>query len=286
MTRRALLLVLVLGFVASGCSLGPRETWAESMRRADRKGARTGVAKVHVTAALRVIETTIRVTPQALFSEMDGVVDFKHHRSELVARQPASRKGSRVVFDDLVMYLPRSDVSRGTSPQHWARYDFKKKPDPKIDANDRRLALGVLMSPATAGEILSGVLAGSIKRKDTTQEGGLAVTHYDAKLAPDAAVRELRSEERHDGILRVFSTLGELREVFPVRVWMDDQGYARRIELVLRQQKDRVNAFKLTLNYEFSDYGTNGRINVPQRSDTVTNKRFEDFVVEYIRVAT
>jgi hypothetical protein len=289
MTRRFLVVLALVGIVASGCTLGPRQTWADSIRHARRTAERSGGSKVHVDVKLRVIQTTIRVVPSPLFVTLDGVVDYKNRKSRLVATGGAGfAKRATVYYDDLVTFLQRSpsSIADHDPDRHWARFDFSDKPKPdKIDATDRLQSLGYVISPGLAVELLNGVLAGSLKQVGASQIDGEPVTEYYGKLAPDAVTRDLRKQERVDGITRMFKILGVSADLFPVHVWMDAKGLARKIEFSLKQQEDVVDQFRTTVVYTFSDYGPPPQIRLPERGDCVGHKRFVDFVGEYTRSA-
>lgn len=281
--RRAVLVVPVLLMLAQGCSLGPREDWAEAMRDAQ-DATRQRTAKVRMAADVKVIETVIRQEPEPLISRLEGTVDFGARRSRVVGTGP---RKPNVVFDDLVVFLPRSSTSIAGGTRRWARFDFEREPSEDIDDNDRRRAVGAgVISPAVATELLEGVLTGSIRRVGSESVGGARATHYRAKISQDAAAREVEDEDRREGIRRLFESLGVQEDLFPADVWIDEQGLARRISFVLRQQKDRVNAFELRLAWEFYEYGPPGaEIKLPARSDTIASDRFSEFIEEYIREA-
>src|SRR5437879_4294625 len=105
MTRRLLVVLTLLGIVVSGCSLGPREEWAKTMRDASEHAAKIGSSRVHVTVDVKVIQTTIRVVPSSLFATLDGVVDYKNRTNKLLAKSSYTPKGVPVYDDDLVTYL-------------------------------------------------------------------------------------------------------------------------------------------------------------------------------------
>jgi hypothetical protein len=282
--RRVAIAVCMLGLLASACSLGPKEQWSEQIQNAAEVAGRAGTARVRMNVALKVIETNIREEPHALFTDADGIVAFGERRAKVVVTKPAGRKGKAFVFDDMVAFFPRSASSIGRSGRHWARFDFERKPSVDIDTNDRRLAVGVaVVSPTLAVDLLKGVLTGSIERQGTEDLRGAPAVRYRGSLSQDAAVRELRDEERRTGILRLFETIGIQEDVFPVDVWMAPDGKVRAVQFVLVQQKDRVNAFRLTLRWDFSSYGLPARIELPRPSDTVRSGRFRRFVAEAIR---
>jgi hypothetical protein len=284
--RRAALGFLAVVLLVSSCSLGPREDWADAIHDAPDAAARAGAAKVHTTVAVKVIETNIRQDPKPLIPELDGVVDFRGRASQLAGRgQVVSGAKPAVIFDDLVAYLPRSAASTGRSRQHWARFDFEREPKVDLNDTDRRLAVGagVLISPALAVEVLEGVLTGSIERVGTEDVGGHQTTHYAGRVSQDAAAREVDDEDRREGALRAFASLGIREDIFPAEVWIDEQGRPRRIRFVMRQQKDRVNAFELRAAWEFSNYGVDAKIVLPGPADTVESRRMANFVVQFIR---
>jgi hypothetical protein len=288
MTRRLLVVLALVGIVASGCSLGPREEWAKTMRDAGETAMKAGAAKVHVTVTMKVIKTVIRQVPTPLFTSMDGIVNFKDRTNEVFAKGLATPKGSNVYFDDLVTYVPRSagSIADHDAKLHWARYDFKNKPTPdKIDATDKYAALGYAIAPTLAVELLQGVLAGSLKTVDTATMDGENVTEYSGKLAPDAATRDLRSQPRVDGITRMFKIIGQTQDLFAFRVWMDEKGLAKRIQFILKQQEDIVDQFRTTVDYTFTDFGPATAIAVPARSDCLGHRRFVDFAGEYTRAS-
>jgi hypothetical protein len=282
MKRPALILSAVL-LLASACSLGPRQDWADAIHDASKAAASSGAARVRVTTSIKVIETTIRVTPKPLFATLVGTADFTAHRGHVVAEQ-SGKVG--LFFDGLQAWASRSKASIGKSDKPWARFDFAREPSVDIDANDRRDALGAaVISPTLASDLLEGVLTGSIKNLGSETIDGAAVTKYAARLSQDAAVRDIRDDTRREGTLRVFETLGIRDDVFPVDVWLDGQGRPREIRFVVKQQKDRVNTFRTVFDWKFSDYGTGGGIELPARTDVITSRRFNDFVSEIVREA-
>jgi hypothetical protein len=241
--KRTLLVFLALLLVAPACSLGPREKWADAIHDAYEKGARSSTARVRMAVDVKVIETNIRQTPKPLIPRLEGVVDFDDRRARVAGA--GSTKPS-TIFDDLVLYLPRSAASIGTGgKQHWARFDFEREPSNDIDDTDRRLSVGAgMVSPAIATELLDGVLTGSIERVGTEQVVGTRTTHYRAKLSQDAASREIDDEDRRKGLLRLFETLAA---------------------------------------WEFYEYGATARVKVPARSDSLERRRFREFIVEFSR---
>ncbi len=282
--RRAVLGITSLCLLASACSLGPREQWADAMRDAYKTARRESTARVRAAVDVKVIETIIRQTPVALISRLEGVVDFRRHDAKLVG---TTKSKPSVVFDDLTTYLPRSASSRAAGgKQHWVAYDFTREPVVDVDDTDRRRAVGAgVISPALAVEVLKGALTGSIERIGVETVAGARATHYTTRFSQDSAAREVDDEDRREGLLRAFETLGVRDDVFRGEVWIDDSGLVRRILFILRQQKDRVNAFEMRAAWEYYDYGARVSIDPPARSDTNRSTRFRDFIEEFIREA-
>lgn len=279
--KRTLPLVLALVLLAFGCSLGPREDWAEAMRDAFATAREAGGAHVRQSVTVSVIETNIRQEPTPLIGRSDGTADFDERRASMVGT--GARK-TRVIYDDLAVFASRSKASAAMDKKAWARFDYENEPDEDIDDNDRRMAVGAgLISPVIGLEVLQGVLTGSIERAGTGQKAGAPTTRYTARIAPDAAITEIRDEDRKEGVERMFQTLGVQQDDFPVDVWLDADDHVRGLRFRMRQQKDRVNAFDMTVSWEFSDYGATEPIDVPPRDDTIRPDRFRDFVTEVIR---
>jgi hypothetical protein len=280
--KRSALVLLALVLLASGCSLGAREDWAEAMRDGFEKAAAKAPSTVKQSVAVEVIETTIRQSPKPLIERSTGVVDFSKRRARLV--ETAKRK-AEVVYDDLVVYAQRSESSIAGSKQDWARFDYEREPDVELDDNDRRLAVGAgLISPVLAVELLEGVLTGSIEQQGEGMKAGVSTTRYSGRLAPDTAVAKLDDEDRQEGAERMFATLGVQVDNFPVDVWLDADDNIRGVRYVIRQQKDRVNAFELTLSWEFPDTTPkDDTIAVPDDDATIRSDRFSEFVTELIR---
>jgi hypothetical protein len=282
--RRLILVLLCLVTLASACSLGPREDWAKAMRNAHKLAASDGGAHVRQSVTVKAIETNIRQEPQALIARSDGVVDFAHNRADL---KGTSGRKTDLVYDDLVAYGTRAPGTPGEKQKPWARFDYGREPSTDIDDNDRRMAVGAaLISPAIALEVLEGVLTGSIKEVGTGMKAGVETTHYTARLAPDAAIIEIRDEDRKEGVERMFQTLAVTADDFITDVWIDAQDRVRGLRFNLIQQKDRVNRFKTTVSWEFSDYAPVAPIEPPPGDETIRSDRFRDFVTELIREFT
>lgn len=281
MKRRLPVVLALLILLASGCSLGPREDWAEAMRDAFDTAREAGGAHVRQNVTVEIIETNIRQDPQPLIARSEGTADFDARRASMVGT--GARK-TRVVYDDLALFASRSKASAATDKKAWARFDYVNEPEEDIDDNDRRMSVGAgLISPVAALEVLQGVLTGSIKREGTGQKAGAEATRYSARIAPDAAIIEIRDEDRKEGIARMFQTLGIQQDDFPIDVWLDEDDLVRGLRFRMRQQKDRVNAFNMNVSWEFSDYGAAQPIDIPSRDDAIRPDRFRDFVTELIR---
>ena len=251
------------------------------MREAHKRAASVGGAHVKQIVTVKAVETNIRQEPTPLIARSDGVVDFAHKSADL---KGTSGRKTDVVYEDLVVYGTRSKGTPGGKSKPWARFDYGHEPKDDIDDNDRRMAVGAgLISPAIALEVLEGVLTGSIKEVGTGQKAGAQTTHYTARLAPDASIIEIRNEDRKEGVERMFQTLAVTAPDFLVDVWIDDQDQVRGLRFNVIQQKDRVNRFKTTMSWEFSDYGAVDAIERPPDDEAVRSDRFRDFVTELIR---
>jgi hypothetical protein len=283
--RRIAICSVALSLLVSACSLGPRGDWKEAIVDAPDAAAKAGIAVVRMTTSIKVIETNIRIEPKPVYPVLIGRADFGREVSLLTA--PKLKGNLGVAFDHLTAYFKRSTTSVGTSGKHWARFDFTREPSVDIDTNDTRDAIGApTISPTLAVDLLAGILTGSIENEGSADVGGVATTHYKGRLSQDAAVRDLRDEDRQEAIVRLFETMGMQDDIFPVEVWLDGEGRPRALRFTPEQHKDRVNLFRTTYEWRFS-YGVAGEpVVLPSAADTVTSRRFTEFFGEAVRSAS
>jgi hypothetical protein len=264
--------------VFAACSLGEREEWAEAMHDAFDQARSVKTASAYVHVDFEPIEIVGRTTPDQLFRDMNGVVDFGTRRSRTV--ETTGRKQD-LIFDDLVAYLPRSDSSAG---KKWVSTSFLDEPEEDLDVEDRRFSLAIpMVSPVMSLELLMGALTGSTRRVGTETVRGTQTTHYRAKVAPDNAAREIDDEDRREGIIRTLQTLGANTEVIDTEVWIDGDGLVRRVSYALEQRQDRVNSFRTTITTDYFDIGRDVKIDVP--TDVMRTDDFQLFVTEFVREA-
>jgi hypothetical protein len=263
----------------AACSLGEREEWAEDMHDAFDTAERVKTAGTFVHVELKPIDIVGRTTPDQLFHDLNGVVDFEARRSRVIE---ISGRKTELIFDDMVAYLPRSEAAEGN--EKWVSTNFLDEPEEDIDVEDRRFSLGVpMVSPVMSLELLEGALTGSARRVGTETVRGTSTTHYKARIAPDNAARELDDEDRREGLLRVLETLGANKEVLPVDVWIDKDALVRRVSYQLEQTQDRVNSFRTTITTDYFDIGRSVEIDIP--SDAKRTDDFQEFVIEHVREA-
>ncbi len=277
--KRAVAGVLCGLIMFAACSLGEREEWAEDMHDAFETAQRAKTASAFVHVDFKPIDIVGRSTPDQLFRDMNGVVDFPARRSRTI--ETTGRK-QELIFDDLVAYLPRSDASEGK--ERWVSTSFLDEPEEDVDVEDRRFSLSVpMVSPVMSLELLMGALTGSTRRVGTETVRGVSTTHFRANIAPDNAAREIDDEDRREGIIRVLQTLGADDEVLPADVWIDKDRLVRRVSYGLKQQQDRVNSFRTTITTEYFDIGREVKFDIP--SDAMRTDDFQLFVTEFVREA-
>ena len=246
------------------------------------RAARTAGRSSSRRSTVKAIETNIRQEPEPLVARSDGVVDFAHKRADLTRK--TGRK-TEVVYNDLVVYATRSPGIAGGEDNAVGEVRLR-------DTNRRTTSTTTTagwpwgpgsISPVIALEVLEGVLTGSVKQLGTGMKAGAQTTRYSARLAPDAAIIEIRDEERKEGVERMFETLAVQADDFIVDVWIDAEDRVRGLRFNLEQQKDRVNRFETTVSWEFADYGAAESIEQPPGAETIRSDRFRDFVTEVIR---
>jgi len=282
-TRTAAALAALL-LVASACSLGEKEEWAETVRNLREEASAATTARVALTVEARGIEITGRSEPEALFSELAGEADFAAQTARLDVRAPKERRGTTLYFDDLAFYLPRSEASEGA--QRWGRMDFTVEPEDDIATRDVNESIGLgMVGPSAAMLFLEGMLTGSIERVTSEELDETQTAHYRGRFSRDQAARDIEEEERREGLLRLLEVMGVSADLIDADVWVGVDGLPRRFILHLEQRLDRNNLFGLTLTYDLSDFGSDVDVELPDPEDTLIPPRFSEFVLDYLRVS-
>lgn len=272
---------------AGACSLGEKEDWAEAARGTPEAARQAGAARTVVTLSIQPIEQSGTQEQEPIFSELEGVTDFASSRTELRVMAPKERRKTRMLFEDLLVYLPRSEAAEGE--EGWGRFDFTFEPeDDEIGVGDRRFAIGLpAIAPDLAVELLEGMLTGSIEQQaEAAEAGGATAAHYMGKVSTDSATRDIEDEDRRQGILRLVEIMGVTDDLVESEVWVSDDGLPRRVVYRLPQRLDRNNLFEVTMDIEFSDYGAvETDIALPDPTDTVEYPRFREFMLDHLREA-
>jgi hypothetical protein len=106
---------------------------------------------------------------------------------------------------------------------------------------------------------------------------GVHTTRYRMNVDLDKAFGDAPDELR-EAFAASREIAGMSRLVHPGRVWLDDDGLPRRVEVRLKQQRSRREAIEMTLTLELFDIGEPVSIELPAEDDTLTVKDIASFV--------
>ena len=118
-------------------------------------------------------------------------------------------------------------------------------------------------------DLLRGALTGSVETDGTEAVRGVATHRFRMNVDLDKAYKHEPDERR-----RAFEVVRELtgmkRVVHAGRVWLDDEGLPRRIEIRLREERSRRDATEVILRLELFDFAKPVAIALPKKSDVAS----------------
>jgi hypothetical protein len=179
-----------------------------------------------------------------------GAVDFKAHRARLRVGTQLPGAGA-ISVDQLVdgqtLYVRTPQLfSFLPGGKQWLKIDLVKA------AQARGADLGSLRSLAGSGDPTQYIawlaVAGNARRVGRETVGGVATTHYAARLD----VRRLAASA-DPAVRRSVAQLG-VRTV-PLDVWLDGKGLVRRLHVVVGTDRTPIPA-GMDLTMDFSAFGT------------------------------
>jgi hypothetical protein len=221
--------------------------------------------------------TTISAAGQSLTMSGDGAFDGRHelvamklHFNGLPPGSPAAWANAEVVLDNsdgLVEYIHVALLD-GHLPagKWWVKVDVGEL-GKKAGIDLSRLQQGDSADPSRIFSLLRRSANPTVVGQENV--GGVATTHYEATVdlrwlvatETDAAVRE--------NLQRAISVTGI--SSYPVEVWIDGDGYLRRMRTTVPQHMpgSPTEVATVTATEELSNFGTEVRIAVPPDSSVV-----------------
>lgn len=268
-------LLAALALVAAGCgssSSSSSSTPLELVSQAVSKTTKAQSAKFH----LELTETVGPIGPLSITA--DGVSDTATHSATMtmdmssLGQLAGTGAGARGDWKGEV-------IVDGANPKAVVEYmrlpAFSKllpgaKPWLKLDLNELGKAQGVDFSqllqsaggqdPTQALQMLRSV--GDVKEAGKEQLDGVDTTRYSGTLDP----RKLAGKLASGGFGKIFKRMGTKR--IPVTVWVDGDGYIRKLDESLTAQLPSVGAMDVRIVTTMSDFGTAVDVTPPPADQT------------------
>lgn len=278
--RRAvgIALLAALALVAAGCggtssSSSSSSTPLELVSQAVSKTTTAESAQVRMT----ISETIGGLGPLDITA--GGVVDNTTHSARMTmdmspiaalagsaAGDPDAWKGDVIAIgskDDVVEYMHIPAFSKlipGAKP--WIKFDLNELGKQSGVNFSQLLQSTGTQDPTQALAVLKSV--GDVKEVGSAQVAGVDTTEYAGTL--DA--QKIAKKYGDNGFGKLFEQTG-LKSV-PVRVWVDGDGYVRKLQESFSMTVPGAGAMDMKLSYELSDFGGAVVIEAPP-ADQVTD---------------
>jgi len=272
----AIALLLASGGVAGFAYLKTRRAGPEAVVHVDRVAQAVASTSSEKSFTF-TYSTTISAAGESLTMSGDGSYDVQHelvamklHFDGLPPGSPAAAANAEIVLDNsdgLVEYIQVALLD-GHLPagKSWVKVDVGEL-GKKAGIDLSRLQQGDSADPSRIFSLLRRSANPTVVGQENV--GGVATTHYEATvdlrrlaaLEADAAARE--------NLQRAIAVSGI--SSYPVEVWIDGDGYLRRMRITIPQHMAGTPAevATVTATEELSNFGTDARIAVPPDSSVV-----------------
>lgn len=262
-TRRRLPAVILLAvsvLAATGCvTSSPRDRIAAAPQHLEDAGT------ARFTMSLRVEGA------DGDSSELtgEGAGDFAAERVSMTMILPESEGGGQAeaVIDGTVLYLRVPFLDRFLPEGvNWLRVDLETAGE-ELGVDVSQLLQAGQSDPTLTLQTLRGV-SDDVETAGEEELHGVTVTHYRATVTKERALEDVPDDVRDD-VRGVFDQLG-LPDSYPLEVWIDGDGFARRLRFSVEQQagpggQDATQ----TVTAEFFDFGAPVDIPLPPDEQTV-----------------
>lgn len=272
LTTGALLLSTACGFQA-------RKEEAEFVIDTPDRVRDRGTARIVWAQELTPIEVDDPQSVRAfgLPFRIGGDLDLSDRRSTafVVGDAGPSSDLPLIAFDGDVVFLRRLTDPEG--PRPWVSLDLSEVEEERID--DPTIGFNAL-NPAVWVDLLGGALTGSIEEVATEEVGGRPTTRYRLNVDREKAFDDL-PDDRIQDLEEMFLLLGAEGIVTPAELWLDEEGLPRRFVYELEQRVDRRTAFRLTLTFDMSEFGTPVEITTPSEDEVIRVDGLRQLLAEF-----
>jgi hypothetical protein len=269
-------LVATVAITAAGCggssSSSSSMTPLELVSQAVSKTTKAESAKFHMA----LTETIGPIGPLTVTA--DGVSDNATHSAKMSmdlssvaqlsgadASNPRDWQGDVIVDGSnpkaVVEYMRVPALSKlipGAKP--WLKLDLDKVTKGQGIGFSQFLQTAGGQDPTQALQMLQSV--GDVKATGTEQVDGADTTKYSGALDPQKLAQKFSA----GGMAKIFKQMGTT--TIPVTVWIDGDGYVRKLEERLSAQVPGSGTMDLKIAAQMSDFGTSVSVTAPSADET------------------
>lgn len=276
MRLAATALLAVLALLAAGCGGGSSSssmTPLELVSQAVSKTTKSDSAKFH----MQLTETVGPIGPLTITA--DGVSDNTTHSARMTmdmssiaqlvggnAGEPKDWTGEVIVdgtnAKDIVeyMHLPAfSKLIPGAKP--WLKIDLNALTKNQGIDFSQFLQTAGSQDPTQALQMLQSV--GNVKEVGKEQVDGVDTTKYSGTLDPQKLAQKFGNAGSFGQIFKQMGT-----KAIPVSVWVDGDGYVRKLEESISAQVPGTGTMDLKISAQMSDFGTTVDVTPPPADQT------------------
>jgi hypothetical protein len=274
MRAAAVALLAALAVVAAGCggSSSSSMTPLELVSQAVSKTTKADSAKFH----MQVTETLGPVGPLTITA--DGAADNSSHSANMTmdmssiaqligsgAGDPNDWKGDVIVDGsnpkDIVEYMRLPAFSKllpGAKP--WVKVDLNEVAKSNAFNFSQFLQTAGVQDPTQVLQMIESV--GNVQKVGTEQIDGVDTTKYSGTIDP----QKLAAKFGNGDLGKVFKAMGT--NAIPITVWVDGDGYVRKLEESLSAQIPGSGTMDMKLGLQMSDFGTKVDVSPPPADQT------------------
>lgn len=279
MTRTRLLAACTCLVLLVACGSSPNASGALGIiTLAADKIEQAGTARVYM-------EMTMEGGPEAVSMTSDGVIDMVSRRGRMTMNMDGAGSagglmgldGFEIVFDGMVIYMkyPQEITSRLPGGKPWISIDLQAAGEGMgVDFNALSQAGG--NDPSQTLQFLRGA-SGEVETVGEEEVRGVPTTHYRATIDFDKIADQAPADIRK-AVESSIESMQEMAKVqsAPMDVWIDDEGFARRMtfSVDVDPREQAANAMTMTMTMEMFDFGVDVDIEIPPPSEVTDMSDF------------
>lgn len=251
---RKLLAGVCLAVALTGVACGEKTGGAEDANAL----AAAADNAIEAGSARTTMEMTMDVGRREVSAEGEGEIDFAEDIGSLTMTMSGAGLPEGVEMDMVMdgqyryMKLPAQLGGDGG----WMRIDLGDTP---------AFAAGSQFNQDLSQylDFLRGASEGDIEEAGTEEIRGVPTTHYKATLSFDRIIDQAPDQESADELRTEFDSLGGDEGSIPAEVWIDHDGYPRRVKVTMSVDVGG-EAVETRMSFDLFDYGVEVDVEPPE----------------------